>query len=33
VVLKFIHAKVHSLILGILEGVVHIDRVHELHNR
>jgi hypothetical protein len=31
-VLQLIHVKLHSLILGILEGVIHIDRVHRLHN-
>jgi hypothetical protein len=31
-VLKLIHMKVHSLVPGVLEGVVDIDRVHELYN-
>jgi hypothetical protein len=32
VVLELIHVKVHSLVLGVLEGVIHIDRVHGLCN-
>jgi hypothetical protein len=32
VVLELIPAKVHSLMLGVLEGVIHIDRVHGLYN-
>jgi hypothetical protein len=32
VVLQLIHVKVHSLILGVLEGVVYINRVHGLCN-
>jgi hypothetical protein len=31
-VLKLINAKVYSLILGILEGVIHIDSIYGLGN-
>jgi hypothetical protein len=31
-VLELIPAKVCSLVLDVLEGVIHIDRVHGLYN-